>query len=192
MKQSISLPHVDSQHIRGEIAGRRSGQNTLKVKQSRQSSKMVCWSLVTRGYTHIFLHILRFDGLIRGVRRVERPKGKAAKKADKTGSEEGASAREHGLWVLTDTSQTHSQLPHSSHICSELLWNTKGRHVLEQSECLCGFNPHGDATKEVLGSDLSKQSGLIMSRNNVMESGRLQWAKMEKTHSFHQGWVTMC
>lgn len=108
MKQSISLPHVDSQHIRGEIAGRRSGQNTLKVKQSRQSSKIVCWSLVTRGYTHIFLHILRFDGLIRGVRRVERPKGKAAKKADKTGSEEGASAREHGLWVLTDTSQTHS------------------------------------------------------------------------------------
>lgn len=111
MKQSISLPHVDSQHIRGEIAGRRSGQNTLKVKQSRQSSKMVCWSLVTRGYTHIFLHILRFDGLIRGVRRVERPKGKAAKKADKTGSEEGASAREHGLWVLTLT--PHKRTPNS-------------------------------------------------------------------------------
>lgn len=117
MKQSISLPHVDSQHIRGEIAGRRSGQNTLKVKQSRQSSKMVCWSLVTRGYTHIFLHILRFDGLIRGVRRVERPKGKAAKKADNTGSEEGASAREHGLWVLTLTphKRTPTQQPH-------LLW----------------------------------------------------------------------
>lgn len=98
MKQSISLPHVDSQHIRGEIAGRR-------------------WSLVTRGYTHIFLHILRFDGLIRGVRRVERPKGKAAKKADKTGSEEGASAREHGLWVLTLTphKRTPTQQPH-------LLW----------------------------------------------------------------------
>lgn len=189
MKQSISLPHVDSQHIRGEIAGRRSGQNTLKVKQSRQSSKMVCWSLVTRGYTHIFLHILRFDGLIRGVRRVERPKGKAAKKADKTGSEEGASAREHGLWVLTLTphKRTPTQQPH-------LLWASMKhkRTTFEQSECLCGFNPHGDATKEVLGSDLSKQSGLIMSRNNVMESGRLQWAKMEKTHSFHQGWVTMC
>lgn len=76
------------------------------------------------------------------------------------------------LWHLTNA------LLHSSHICSELLWNTKGRHVLEQSKCLCGFNPH--ATKEMLGSDLSKQSGLIMSRSNVMESGRLQWAKMEK------------
>lgn len=39
---------------------------------------------MTGGDTHIFLHILRFDGLIGGVCRVERPKGEAEKERGKT------------------------------------------------------------------------------------------------------------
>lgn len=43
----------------------------MKLLKRRQAT--------TGGCTHIFLHVLRFDSLVGGVRRVERPKGKAAK-----------------------------------------------------------------------------------------------------------------
>lgn len=56
MKQSISLPHVDSQHIRGEIAGRRSGQNTLKVKQQTELKNGLLKFSNQGLYSHILSH----------------------------------------------------------------------------------------------------------------------------------------
>lgn len=53
--------------------------------------------------THIFLHILRFDSLVWGVRRVQRPKGEAGKKKKMPGLEERNSLWEQSLWVLTQT-----------------------------------------------------------------------------------------
>lgn len=54
------------------------------IPKLRQGSNVVyCYLL--RSDTHIFLHVLRFDGLVWRVCWIERPKGKAAKKAEEQG-----------------------------------------------------------------------------------------------------------
>lgn len=46
--------------------------NTLKKQQQQH--------VIHRVFTHIFLHVLRFNSFVRRVRWVERPKGEAARK----------------------------------------------------------------------------------------------------------------